>query len=625
MKKQFKLINVLLSVLLALAFVSCKVELKSEESGKFEDSGSPAEVTNLKAAAKNAQILLTWTDATDEDIFGYEVTCSEVALINRSINAPSKNSMIISQGAGGCFVSNLKNGTEYTFTVTTLDTSGNKSSGVTVKATPVRGGTGEAMNISLTPSVPHQNGYTGDKSNTIVTITVNITSTGAVEKVVYKKDGSIKAKTLLADSKALSAIATEDNKVWKIYLSATDETANGTYTVAAIDKEGREEVEQIIIDQFDFTPPAKVKSVTGEYTSDSSIITLNWTNPADSDYDHVEISYTTNDGIRNSEPSQAIIVTKESNNKIFNEIDGTKAYYTYNFVTYDTLGNKSSKLSWKVSVGTTVANVPEDFVEVPGGTVTGAVADSAVFINGRTVVIPDLWVCDHEVTQKEYTTYCWYDHGSSHGEGDNRPIYYVNWYDAIVYCNLRTIAELSLGDCVYSINGEKDPRNWIGIVGNSETKYCGIYTRDSTWDAVAFDVTADGFRLPTEAEWEYIARCGSALSTDQYSGTNIEDELTDYAWYVDNSGHEIHEVKGKTPNALGLYDISGNIMEWCYDWYGDISPSTGSTGPSSGNSRCFRGGDWLNGAFHCSVWLRHDFEPHMHTGTVGFRVVRNAQ
>ncbi len=624
MKKQFKLINVLLSVLLALAFVSCKVELKSEESGKSEDSGSPAEVTNLKAAAKNAQILLTWTDATDEDIFGYEVTCSEVALINRSINAPAKNSMIISQGAGGCFVSNLKNGTEYTFTVTTLDTSGNKSSGVTVKATPVRGGTGEAMNISLTPSVPHQNGYTGNKSNTIVTITVNITSTGAVEKVVYKKDGSIKAKTLLADSKALSAIATEDNKVWKIYLSATDETANGTYTVAAIDKEGREEVEQIIIDQFDFTPPAKVKSVTGEYTSDSSIITLNWTNPADSDYDHVEISYTTNDGIRNSEPSQAIIVTKESNNKIFNEIDGTKAYYTYNFVTYDTLGNRSSKLSWKVSVGTTVSNVPEGFVEVAGGTVSGAVANSGVFINGRTVVIPDLWVCEHEVTQKEYSTYCHSYY--SNPLGDNYPADTINWYDTVIYCNLRSIAE-SLTP-VYIVNGETDPTKWSGVECDSRSKYSGPFSSNSILNSITFDATADGYRLPTEAEWEYIARGGSALSTDKYSGTNSDEELTNYAWYKLNSNSRPHEVCTKTANSLGIYDITGNVFEWCWDWCDSINPTTGSAGPDSGTYRSFRGGSWQCGPFlsdDYTLYRRAGIVPQDHCGDIGFRVVRNAQ
>ena len=636
MMKNNKLLNSLLGVSILLGCISCKPEVKIVEKEKTvevtktvqvevepeEDSVAPAAITNLNASARNAQVLLTWTDATDEDIFGYEVNCNEATYMNRAISAPAKNSMIVSQGAGGCFVSNLSNGIEYTFTVTTIDKSGNKSSGVSVTATPTAAGTAEAMNISLTPSVPHLNGYTGDKSKTTLAITINITSIGSVEKVVYKKNGSVNARTLLADPQAISANPTADNKVWEIILSATDETPNGTYIVAAIDEDGREEAEQIIVNQFDFTPPAKVKSVTGEYTSDSSIITLNWTNPADTDYDHVEISYTSNDGIRNSEPSQAIIVSKESNSKIFSEIDGSKAYYTYNFVTYDALGNKGAKFFWKVSVGTTVVNIPEEFVEVTGGTITGAVADSSVFINGRTIVIPDLWVCDHELTVKEYKTYCKFDHDLG---GDNYPVYFVCWYDAIVYCNLRTIAELSLADCAYSINGEKDPRNWIGIEGNSETKYCGPYSRNSLWDAVAFDVSADGYRLPTEAEWEYIARCGPALSTDKYSGTDSTDELTNFAWYSENSRHLVHEVKGKAPNALGIYDLSGNLIEWCYDWLGSINPSLDSTGPSSGDKRCARGGDWGNGPYWSSVGTRDRFEPDSHNGQTGFRVVRNAQ
>ncbi len=615
------------------------VETKTVEVIKNDkDSTIPAKVTNLAATAKDSRILLTWTDATDEDIFGYEVGYSGTTAINRAVVSPiAKTSMLVPQGAGGCYVSGLTNGTEYTFTVKTVDTSENKSEGATVKATPVAPAAAETLKIALSVDVPHENGYTGNKSNTKVTVTANITTASTVKKVVWKKNGSLIAKTLLADAEAANAIkdGTNDAK-WTFEIGATDETANGTYTVAAIDEAGREEAEQIEITQFDFTAPTKVMSVTAVYSSEGALIILNWTNPGDADFDHTEIIFTSNDGTSDSDSSEVISVAKGTADKTFTGIDAAKAYYTYSFVTVDLLGNKSAVYSHKVSVNSSVSNIPEGFVEVAGSTVNTAVSGSSVFISGRTIEIPTLWVCDHEVTQKEYTTYCKYGSSSpssDYGVGDNFPAYYVNWYDAVVYCNLRSMAENLTP--VYKMGEETDPTKWSGIVGDAESKYCGPSSTTSTWDykgegdtngGIIADFTVDGYRLPTEAEWEYIAREANNSSTT-YSGS---DTIGDVAWYSTNSNNKTHEVKTdkvegtNSANVLGIYDMSGNVWELCYDWYGSISSSTGSAGAASGDYRVFRGGCWGNNADDCAVSRRFNYDPDLRSFNLGFRVVRSS-
>ena len=351
----------------SIATVSIKektiTETKIEYVDKKADEIAPASVTELTATPKDSRILLTWKDAADSDIYGYELSYSGTKPINRVVlPALDTTSMMVPPKAGGTYVNGLTNGTEYTFTVKTVDTSGNKSEGVTVKGTPVAIDAGETLKIAFTASVPQENGYTGNKSNTKVTVTANITTASNVKKVVWKKDGSLIAKTLLADKNAAAATETEDNAVWTFDITAQDESANGTYTVAAIDEAGREETEQITIDNFDFTPPVKVKVTSADYSSDDSLITINWTEPGDADYHHVDITFTTNDGINNSEPSQAITVNKGILNKTFSNIDGEKAYYTYTFVTYDELGNKSTKYIRFVSVNSSVIGDYRDCV-----------------------------------------------------------------------------------------------------------------------------------------------------------------------------------------------------------------------------------------------------------------------
>ena len=235
--------------------------------------------------------------------------------------------------------------------------------------------------------------------------------------------------------------------------------------------------------------------------------------------------------------------------------------------------------------------VPTGFVFVKGATVEGAIEGSPQFVSGSSKTIVDMLVSDHEVTQGEYETYCMYGQATtyapstSEGKGENYAVYGTNWYDAIVYCNLRSRAENLTP--VYAISGETDPTQWSGIQKDdpdTPTKYCGPDSSNTAWDNVTVNSLADGYRLPTSAEWEYAARNGNNGIPEpyyDYAFSSNSDTLGDIAWYSDNSDSKVHEVKDKTPNALGIYDMCGNVNEWCWDLYSGMRRLRGGSCSSS--------------------------------------------
>lgn len=282
-----------------------------------------------------------------------------------------------------------------------------------------------------------------------------------------------------------------------------------------------------------------------------------------------------------------------------------------------TIKTKGFKSGWTdssiASATYTISSTPGQMVYVPGGSFT--MGDTRGGGNSselptHSVTLNSFYLDKYQVTQAEYAAIMASNPASGYGVGDNYPVYYVSWYSAMKYCNLRSMSEDLTP--VYSISGSTNPSTW-GTVPTSD---------NSIWNAAICNWTANGYRLPTEAEWEYAAR-GAINDPDYlYSGS---DDLNAVGWYSgNNSPFGTKPVGSKAPNALGLYDMSGNLWEWCWDWYGSYSssPSNNPTGPNSGSLRMIRGGYWGNNAYYCRVASRSSYDPYYTGNGIGFRLCR---
>lgn len=175
---------------------------------------------------------------------------------------------------------------------------------------------------------------------------------------------------------------------------------------------------------------------------------------------------------------------------------------------------------------------------------------------------------------------------------------------------------------------------WMAVMGDNPSTFKGdnLPVETVSWDdcqefvkrlnSKLADKLPSGWRfaLPTEAEWEYAARGGKHHSGSKYSGS---DNIDYVAWYDGNSGHKPHPVKGKSANDLGLYDMTGNVWEWCSDWYGSYhsTSQTNPKGPSSGSCRVSRGGSWINDAEYSRLANRVNNSPGSREFLSGFRLV----
>ncbi|RLC43718.1 MAG: formylglycine-generating enzyme family protein [Candidatus Coatesbacteria bacterium] len=235
----------------------------------------------------------------------------------------------------------------------------------------------------------------------------------------------------------------------------------------------------------------------------------------------------------------------------------------------------------------------------------------------RTVHISAFEMSETEVTQKQFGDVMgWND---SYFNGDGHPVEEVTWFDCVSFCNKLSEAD-GFSKC-YTITN-------IGYDGNH------ITSAD-----VSCNFNANGYRLPTEAEWEYACRAGT--TTSFYWGDSSEESvMKQYCWYEKNADDGYwtnphadekgtQSVGQKIPNAFGLFDMSGNVWEWCWDWYSSgyygsqPDPDSDPTGPSSGSYRVVRGGSWYNDAWHCRSAIRDWIDPWYRYVNYGFRVARS--
>jgi len=347
-----------------------------------------------------------------------------------------------------------------------------------------------------------------------------------------------------------------------------------------------------------------------------------------------------NDAHANTElaPPSNLTVTAVSASQInlqWTEVAGAESYKVYSSsspetgFTEDTSGtfngtswtapfSEDRRFYYVTWVGFTVTL---GFVFVPGGTfIMGDTIDDGVGdileLPTHSVTLDPFFIGKYEVTQVEYSQYMQpgWEWTSSYGLGDYYPAYYVSWYAILKYCNLRSLAEGLTP--VYSISGSTNPATWGAVP-------TGVLY-DATWDAAICNWSANGYRLPTEAEWEYAARGAVDPPDYLYSGSDDVNAVARYDG--NNSPYGTKPVGTKAPNELGIFDMSGNVYEFCWDWFGFYSSTsqTNPTGPSSESHRLLRGGDWFENAWGCRVSRRNMHYPgDTNSYSYGFRLCRS--
>jgi len=233
--------------------------------------------------------------------------------------------------------------------------------------------------------------------------------------------------------------------------------------------------------------------------------------------------------------------------------------------------------------------------------------NSGSFIReGNTITLSGFYMGKYEVTQEQYqavmgTNPSFFSSNPAAGDTQGkRPVERVTWFDAIEFCNKLSTKEGLTP--VYTITG-RTPATGYPITSAEVT---------AAW-------TNNGYRLPTEAQWEYACRAGT---TTYWSFGDDESELVNYAWYSNNSNSRTHQVGLKLPNAWGLYDMHGNVWELCWNWYGNYPAGSDPTGASSGTYRVARGGGWDYSAGSTRSANRGTSSPDNRGSDIGFRVVR---
>lgn len=250
--------------------------------------------------------------------------------------------------------------------------------------------------------------------------------------------------------------------------------------------------------------------------------------------------------------------------------------------------NKNLCATAAVTVLYTKTSFPMVLVE--GGTFQMGKDGTATPVH--SVTVSSFYIGQHQITQKLYKDVM--GNNPSNWEGDLLPVNMVSWYDAVAFAN--ALSEREGYEKVYEINGEDVTCDW----------------------------TKNGYRLPTEAEWEFAAIGGNHSNGHVYAGSDSIDAV---AWHRGNSENMTHDVGGKDANELGLFDMSGNVWEWCWDWHEPYasSPQSNPHGPDTGQYRILRGGGWRDTELYLRTAYRGYLLPTNQRKYDGFRLVRNAE
>ena len=272
--------------------------------------------------------------------------------------------------------------------------------------------------------------------------------------------------------------------------------------------------------------------------------------------------------------------------KIIKELKGTIKKYS---------GKKATNVESKF----------ENMIFVQGGKYQPSFAD-------EEKEVFDIEVCKYPTTQKMWMEVM--ENNPSEFKGDNKPVERITWWQALEYCN--KLSEKYGLEPVYDLSKSEQGILMIKELGG-ETVYPDVANFKNT----------EGFRLPTEVEWEWFAR-GGQVAIEQgtfdytYSGSNSINEV---AWYTDNSGSQTYDVGLKKPNQLGLYDCSGNVWERCYDTTESIEEGKNYIYKAFDSSNIYRmtkGGSWYSGSGYCSVTYRNNYKTVKVHNSIGFRIVR---